>query len=99
MNWLKLIFMTPEELQKLYKDLETEEKSLREQLDVIAQKNPRVEGDYEVKIPEYGEDEDENAHEATDLDRNMILENELETRLNEVIKTKKEIKQGIYGKK
>ncbi len=90
--------MTKEELQKLYEDLEAEEKSLRTQLDVIAQKNPMVKGDYEVKVPNYGEDEDENAHEATDLDRNLIMASELEARLNEVIKTKKQIKEGTYSK-
>ncbi len=90
--------MTREELQKLYEDLETEEKSLMDQLDVIAQKNPVVKGDYEVRVPNYGEGMDENAQEATDLDRNLVLENELETRLNEIIKTKKKIKEGTYGK-
>ncbi len=91
--------MTKEELQKLFEDLEAEEKSLREQLDVIAQKNPLIKGDYEVKVPDYGEDEDENAHEATDLDRNLAMERELEARLNEIIKTKKRIKEGTYGEK
>ena len=90
--------MTKEESQKLYQDLEAEEKSLREQLDVIAQKNPLVKGDYEVRVPNYGEDMDENAREAADLDKNLILESELEARLNEVIKTKKQIKAGTYGK-
>ncbi len=90
--------MTREELKKLYDDLETEEKSLKDQLDIIAQKNPMVKGDYEIRVPNYGEDVDDNAHEATDLDRNLVLESELESRLNEIIKTKKKIKEGTYGK-
>lgn len=90
--------MTKEELQKLYEDLEEEEKSLKEQLNLIAHKNPMVKGDYEVNVPDYGEGEDENAQEATDLDRNFALERELEARLNEIIKTKKKIKTGTYSK-
>ncbi len=90
--------MTKEELQKLYGDLEAEEKSLKEQLSAIAHKNPIVKGDYEVNIPNYGEGEDDNAQETTDLDRNLAIESELESRLKEIIKAKKKIKDGTYGK-
>ncbi len=90
--------MTKEELQKLYEDLETEEKALKDQLNAIAHKNPMIKGDYEVNIPNYGEGEDDNAQETTDLDRNLALERELESRLKNIIKTKKKIKDGTYGK-
>lgn len=90
--------MTKEELQKLYEDLEQEEKRLREQLAKIAQQNPAVKGDFEVKVPDYGDEDDENIMEATDLDRNFAMERELETKLNEVLKTKEKIKNGTYGK-
>lgn len=89
--------MTQEELQKLYEDLEAEERSLRDQLNLIASKNPTAQGGYEIRVPNYGEGEDENAQEATDLDRNLVLEQELESRLNEIIKTKKKIKESTYG--
>ena len=89
--------MTKEELQKLYEDLEREEKSLREQLAEIAEQNPAVKGDFQVKVPEYGEHEDENAMEATDLERNFAMERELENKLNEILKTKEKIKSGTYG--
>ena len=90
--------MTKEELQKLYEDLEQKEKHLREQLAEIAEQNPAVKGDLQVKIPEYGEHEDENAMEVTDLDRNLAMERELENKLNEILKTKEKIKSGTYGK-
>jgi DnaK suppressor protein len=90
--------MTKEDLKKLYDDLEQEEKHLREQLSGIADPNPAVKNDYQVKMPNYGEDEDENAMESTDLDRNFAMERELESKLNEILKTKEKIKSGTYGK-
>ena len=88
--------MTKEELDKLYGDLEQEEKHLREQLSKIADLNPAIKNDYQVKQPNYGEHEDENAMEATDLERNLALEMELETKLHEILKTKEKIKNGTY---
>jgi len=90
--------MTKEESQKLYESLEQEEKHLREQLSKIAEVNPSNRNDYQVKQPNYGEDEDENAMEATDLDRNLAMERELESKLNDILKTKEKIKAGTYGK-
>src|SRR3989338_7764137 len=90
--------MTTEELQNLYEDLEREEKHLREQLSKIADVNPVVKDGLRVKVPNYGSDEDENAMEATDLDRNLALERELESKLNNILKTKEKIKDGTYGK-
>lgn len=87
--------MSQEELDRLYKDLEVEEKNLRNQLAEIANKS---QDGYQIKVPNYGEHEDENAQEATDLDRNLALKRELEAKLNEIIKTKKKIKEGTYGK-
>ena len=91
-------YMTKDELQKLYEDLEQEEKRLKEQLSKIADPNPAVKNDSQVRVPNYGEDEEENAMEATDLDINFALVRELETKLNEILKTKEKIKNGTYGK-
>lgn len=90
--------MTKDELQKLYEDLEQEEKDLKEQLAEIADPNPEAKGDYKVKVPNYGDEDDDNTLEATDLDRNFAMEKELENKLNEVVKTKEKIKNGTYGK-
>ena len=88
--------MTKGELQKLYEDLEQEEKRLREQLAEIAQQNPAVKGDFEVKVPNYGDEDDDNTLEATDLERNFVIERELENKLNEILKAKEKIKSGVY---
>ncbi len=90
--------MTKDELQKLYEDLELEEKRLREQLAVIAQQNPAVKGDFEVKVPDYGDEDDENTLEEVDLERNFAIATELETKLRHIVETKEKIKNGTYGK-
>ena len=90
--------MIKNELQKLDKDLEREEKNLIDQLNRIANKNPLVKGDYEVRIPNYGSEDDDNAQEITDLDRNFAITQELETKLDSVRKTRQKIKEGTYGK-
>ena len=90
--------MTPDELQKLYDNLEIEEKTLKDQLNRIANKNPAVKGDYEVRMPNYGDEDDENTQEIVDLNRNAAMVQELESRLREIEETKKKIKDGTYGK-
>ncbi len=89
--------MTKDELQKLDKTLEQEEKDLIDQLNRIANKNPLIKGDFEVRVPNYGDEDDDNAREITDLDRNFAMEQELESRLNSVRKTRQKIKEGTYG--
>lgn len=89
--------MTKEELEKLDKELEQEEKSLIHQLNQIANKNPLIRGDYQVRVPNYGDEDDENTQESIDLDRNFALEQELESKLNSIRKTREKIKEGTYG--
>lgn len=90
--------MTKDELQKLDNDLEQEEKSLIYQLNRIANKNHLVKGDFTVRVPNYGDEDDDNAQEAIDLDKNFALTQELESKLNSIRKTRQKIKEGTYGK-
>ena len=90
--------MTADELQKLDKDLEQREKSLIDQLNEIANKNPLVKGDFEVRMPNYGSEDDDNTQEAIDLDKNFALEQELESKLNSIRKTRQKIQEDTYGK-
>lgn len=90
--------MTEQELQKLTKDLEQEEKNLIDQLNRIADKNPLAKGDFTVRVPNYGDEDDENTQETIDLNKNFALEQELEFRLNSIRKTREKIKEGTYGK-
>ena len=80
--------MDKDQLQKLGNDLEQEEKNLIDQLNRIANKNPLVKGDFEVRVPNYGDEDEDNAREATDLDKNFALTQELETKLNSIKKTR-----------
>jgi len=90
--------MTKDDLQKLDGTLEQEEKNLLDQLNRIANKNPLIKGDFEVRVPNYGDEDEDNAREATDLGKNFALTQELETKLNSIRKTRQKIKEGSYGK-
>ena len=87
--------MTQDELEKLDKTLEQEEKSLVEQLNRIASQSK---GDFTVRVPNYGDEDDENTQEAVDLGRNFAMVQELESHLNSIKKTRQKIKDGTYGK-
>lgn len=89
--------MSPEDLQQFDSLLAKEESETTRQLEEIADKNPAVKGDYEVRVPEYGTDETENANEVTDLERNFAMEKELENRLNQIKKARGKIVDGTYG--
>ena len=89
--------MTTDDLQKLDETLEQEEKNLTDQLNRIANKNPAAPGDFTVRTPSYGDEDDENAQEITDLDKNFAMEQELETKLNSIRKTRQKIKEGTYA--
>jgi len=89
--------MTKEELKKLDETLEQEEKNLIDQLNRVANKNPLIKGDFEVRVPNYGDEEDENTQEAVELSRNFAMAEELEPRLKSIRKTRQEIKKGTYG--
>jgi len=88
--------MTTDELQKLDRTLEQEEKNLLDQLSRVANKNPQVKGDFEVRVPNYGDEEDENTQELTELDGNFAMTQELETKLNSIRETRQKIKEGTY---
>lgn len=90
--------MTNEELQNLNNDLEQEEKKLIDQLNRIANKNPKIKGDFSVRVPNYGDEDDENTQESIDLDKNFAITQELESKLDAIRKTKQKIKEGTYGK-
>ena len=90
--------MDKDQLKKLDVTLEQEEKNLTDQLNRIANKNPLVKGDFEVRVPSYGDEDDENTQESVDLDRNFAMAQELESKLNSVRKTREKIKMGTYGK-
>ena len=89
--------MTPDELKKLDIELAEKEKRLVMQLEEIASKNPVISGDYEPKMPNYGNDYEENVNEASALPEIVAMTGELEQQLKEVHETREKIKVGTYG--
>ena len=90
--------MTPLETEQLLKSITQERDLVQKELNDVTTKGP--EGGLQPKREEYGEadDQDSYAHEMTDLDRNVAMEQELRTRLNDLDKTIEKIKSGQYGK-
>jgi DnaK suppressor protein len=90
--------MTDEELQKLDHQLAQEEQNIIQQLGEVSAPNPSVRGDFEPVMPNYeGNDEDERINEASDFDRNLAMEQQLETRLKDIRDVRGKIKSGTYG--
>lgn len=90
--------MTNEDLKKFEALLDKREKELIDQLNRVANPNPAVPGDFEVRVPNLGNEDDENMDEMTQLNTDFAMEQELEAQLEEVRKTKQKIKDGTYGK-
>lgn len=90
--------MDKSQLHNLEQQLSQEEQDIIRQLGEVATLNPSVKGDFEPVMPNYeGNDEDERISEATDFDRNLALEHQLETRLKDVRNARERIQQGTYG--
>lgn len=89
--------MTNEELKKLDAELTEKESRLVKQLDEMATQNPAIKGDYDPKMPDYGNDDEENLNEATVLPDIVAMTDELERQLKDVRETRQKIKEGTYG--
>lgn len=91
--------LTPEIIAQLKAKLETEDRTIREELGTIATKNPRAKGDFIVAYPEFGSDvdPDEGADEVEEFSNILALERRLEDRLNLITGALAKIEQGRYG--
>jgi len=90
--------MDKDQLTKLDQQLAQEEQNILQQLGEVATLNPSVKGDFEPTMPNYeGNDEDERINEATDFDRNLAQEQQLENRLKEIRNVREKITAGTYG--
>ena len=85
------------EQQKLIKSLQEEEKTILAELNNLAIKNPKVEGDFNVPYPNEGDSMDENAREITEFERTKAVTDNLEKRLKDIKETIKKIGEGSYG--
>jgi DnaK suppressor protein len=89
--------MERKQLEQLQKSLVEEKNRIEKDLGEIGQKNPKVEGNFNIRFPQYGQGKDENAQEVTEFEKNKALEANFEKRLNEISETLKKIESDGYG--
>ncbi|TSC90688.1 MAG: TraR/DksA family transcriptional regulator [Parcubacteria group bacterium Gr01-1014_2] len=89
--------MEQKQLEQLKKSLIEEKNRIEKDLGEIGQKNPKVEGNFDVRFPHYGQGKDENAQGVAEFEKNKALEANLEKRLNEINETLKKIEKDDYG--
>ena len=89
--------MDKNEQEKLLKSLKEEEQTILAELNELARKNPKVEGDFNVPFPDEGTSLDENAREITEFERTKAVVDNLEKRLKSIKETIKKLEEGSYG--
>jgi len=90
--------MTKDELKKLTGSLKKRLKEIDSELAKIASENPLVRGDFDVKVEDIGESEEDAGQEAGELDRNQAMVNTLEKERKDIETTLRKIEAGSYGK-
>jgi RNA polymerase-binding transcription factor DksA len=90
--------MTKDELEKLDANLAKEQEVIEKELRDIASENPLIKGDFDVKVEDIGPTNEDAAQEASELDRNQAMVDELERRLKEILNTREKIKNNSYSK-
>jgi len=89
--------MTPKQLEQLKESLVQEKKRIEKELSEIGRRNPKGEGNFDVRFPQYGQSKDENAQEVTEFETRKVLESNLEQRLSEINETLKKMGKDAYG--
>lgn len=89
--------ISPELIEENKNKLLQEKERLENMLKKIANPNPDVEGDYEAKYPDMGDDADENATEVAEFATNIAEEGEIEERLKKINLALERIEKGTYG--
>lgn len=90
--------MDKDELQKLSDSLKKRLTEIDKELAVIASENPLVRGDFNVRVEDLGQSQEDAAQEAGELDRQQALVTALEKERKEIVSTIEKIGSGGYGK-
>ena len=90
--------MDKQELNKLSDNLKKKLKEIDSELSKIASENPLVKGDFNVKVDDLGESEEDAGEEAGELDRNQAMVNMLEKERKDIENIIEKIEAGTYGK-
>jgi len=85
---------------QLKRKLEESKQKIENELESIAQKDPRLKGDYDTRFPDFGvhQSTDEGALEVAAYETNLPIEYALEIKLQEINKALDKIKKNKYGK-
>ena len=92
--------MNKQILQKIKKDLEGKRRKVAQELKSIARKDPKVQGDYDTRFPDFGtpQSTDESALEVAAYESTLPIEYALEIKLQRINKALEKIEKGEYGK-
>jgi RNA polymerase-binding protein DksA len=89
--------MDKKTLEQIKEKLLSEKQELTKELNSFADKNNKVDNEYETKFPNYGEHEDDNASEVADFESDLYLEKTLEQSLRKIDEALERIEKGTYG--
>lgn len=91
--------MNKETLRQLKEKLEENKNKIEKELETIAQKDPKLKGDYDTRFPDFGapQSPDESALEVAAYESTLPVEYALEIKLQNINKALEKIKKGNYG--
>ncbi len=91
--------MDKETLQQLKKKLEDQKDKIEKELESIAQKDPKLKGDYDTRFPDFGapQSPDESALEVAAYESTLPIEYALELKLLDINKAIEKTAKGKYG--
>jgi DnaK suppressor protein len=84
-------------LEELKESLLKEKKELTQELASFAVPDKSLKGDWDTRLENIGDDEDENAQEITEYATNVPIEHALELKLQEVKEALEKMDNGTYG--
>lgn len=92
--------MTKEEREKLKNLLLKEQTEIEQELNLIADKNELIKGDYRARFPgasDSSDPPDVRAQDISEFERQKVAEQTLELRLKEINETLKRLDSNDYG--
>ena len=89
--------MDKKTLEKIKETLLFEKEKLTKELNSFAEKNEKIENEYDAKFPNYGDHEDDNASEVADFESDLFLEKTHEQSLKKIDQALLRIKNKTYG--
>ncbi len=84
--------------EQLKTKLQAEKEEIKATLNNIAVKDPDIEGNYDAKHQNLGDEEGDNIQERAQYEENIASEQQLEVDLMRVENALKRIENGTYGK-